>query len=335
MKNMKALITDGKGGIELQDISIPKIGEYDCLVKIKSCLFCNTTDRHIVENSFNFALTYPAVLGHESIGEVVETGSKVSNFAIGDLVARPYAVYPDALTLEGLGSAWGGFAEYGMIRDYKAMLANNMTKQEDVPSFFLYMQKIPAGIKWQKAMMISCQKEIFSSASLIDAVGKTILISGAGVAGCLFADFLKLRGAAKVVVAARRSEQLEFVRKNTSADQALSFNELDEQFDCILDTSGSLDLLKNLSANYLLPDGIIHSYAIYSDMEDEFFTQNAARFKRVDPQEYLVHDNICKMIADNLIDCSPYITHEYKIKDFQQAWNSVCSKKTVKTAIIF
>ena len=332
---MKALITDGRGGVELQNISIPAIGEYDCLVKIKSCLFCNTTDRHIVENSFNFGLTYPAVLGHESIGEVVETGSKVSNFAIGDLVIRPYAVYPDALTQEGLGSAWGGFAEYGMIRDHKAMVTNEEIKPEDVPPFFLYMQKIPAGINWRKAMMISCQKEIFSSAASVDATGKTILISGAGVAGCLFADFLKLRGAAKVVVAARRPEQLEFVRNNTAADQALFFNELDEQFDCIVDTTGSLEVLKNISSRYLLPDGMIYSYAIYSNMDDDFFTQNTARFKRVDPQEYLAHEDICKMTADNVIDCSPYITHEYKIENFREAWSSVYDKETVKTAIVF
>jgi threonine dehydrogenase-like Zn-dependent dehydrogenase len=332
---MKALITDGKGGISLQDIAIPTIGEYDCLVKMKSCLFCNTTDRHIVENSFNFGLTYPAVLGHESIGEVVETGSKVSDFSIGDLVARPYAVYPDVLTQEGFGSAWGGFAEYGMIRDYKAMLNNGATKEEDVPSFFLYMQKIPAEINWRNAMMISCQKEIFSSAALIDVTGKTILVSGAGVAGCLFADFLKLRGAAKVVVAARRPEQLEFVRKNTAADQALAFNDINEQFDCIVDTTGNLNVLKKISSRYLFPVGMIYSYAIYHNMEDEFFTRNTARFQRVDPHEYLAHEDICKMIADNVIDCTPYITHEYKIEDYQQAWDSVCNKKTVKTAIVF
>jgi len=332
---MKALITDGKGGIELQDIAMPAIGEYDCLVKMKSCLFCNTTDRHIVESSFNFGLTYPAVLGHESIGKVVETGSKVTDFTIGDLVARPYAAYPDALTQEGLGSAWGGFAEYGMIRDYKAMLNDGVVKQEDVPSFFLYMQKIPAEIDWPKAMMISCQKEIFSSAALLDVSGKTILISGAGVAGCLFVDFLKLRGAAKVVVGARRPEQREFVLKNTSADQALAFNEINEQFDCIVDTSGSLDLLKSLSSKNLLSDGMIYSYAIYDNMEDEFFAQNAPRFQRIDPQEYLAHEDICKMIADNVIDCTPYITHEYKIEDYQQAWNSVCNKTTVKSAIVF
>jgi len=332
---MKALITDGKGGLELQNIAVPTIGEYDCLVKIKSCLFCNTTDRHIIESSFNFGLTYPAVLGHESIGEVVETGTKVTNFSTSDLVARPYAVYPDALTQEDLGSAWGGFAEYGMICDYQAMQSDKGIKQEDIPSFFLYMQKIPAEINWQKAMMISCQKEIYSSAALIDAADKTILISGAGVAGCLFADFLKQRGATKVVVAARRPEQLEFVRKNTSADQTTFLNDIDEQFDCIVDTTGNLDVLKKISSKYLLSDGMIYSYAIYDNMEDEFFTQNTAIFKRVDPQEYLAHEDICKMIVDNVIDCTPYITHEYKIEDYQQAWDSICNKKTVKTAIVF
>lgn len=332
---MKALITDGTGNIELRNIAVPSIGEYDCLVKIKSCLFCNTTDRHIVENSFNFGITYPAVLGHESIGVVVETGRKVSNFTVGDLVARPYAVFPGAFTAEGLGSAWGGFAEYGMICDYDALASDKNIK--NIPSFFLYMQKIPSGIPWQKAMMISCQKEIFSSAAQVDAVGKKILILGAGVAGCLFADFLKFRGAGEVVVAARRMEQLEFVQHNTSADQAKLFNELDEKFDYIVDTTGNLPVLEKLSAKHLDPGGTILSYAIYENMQDPFFVRNiaAGRFKRIDPKEYLAHKEICDMLKTDTIDCTPYITHEYSIDDFRQAWNSVCGKNTVKTAIVF
>ena len=87
---MKAIITDGRGGISVEETPMPEISEYDCLVKMKSCLFCSTTDRHIVENSFEFGLSYPAVLGHESIGTVIKSGSKVRNFSIGDIVSRAY-----------------------------------------------------------------------------------------------------------------------------------------------------------------------------------------------------------------------------------------------------
>lgn len=330
VNTVKAIITDGCGGIFLKQIPVPELGDYDCLVKIKSCLFCSTTDRHIVENSFDFGLKYPVVLGHESIGEVIEKGGKVRNFSTGDMVSRAYALYPDECDNEGNSSGWGGFAEYGKIRDWKAMLDDGIYKtQSDVPGFFLYMQKLPRSLDWRKAMMISCQKEIYSALKKVpfnrDA---SYLIAGAGAAGTLFAEFLKKKGAGDVTLTARREDQLQAAQKISSADDALTFDNLRGPYDILIDTSGSAGFVIQIASRFFASDSKIYSYAIYPE---------APLFKsvRIDPLEYSVHDEISSMLADGTISCAPYISSEFNIDDAEAAWRAVIDKKGIKIAIIF
>ena len=66
----------------VDDMPMPKYGEYDALVKIESCGVCNGTDTKIIHGDFKGIDTYPVVLGHEGVGRVVEKGSKVTNFEI-------------------------------------------------------------------------------------------------------------------------------------------------------------------------------------------------------------------------------------------------------------
>lgn len=338
---MKALLTNGDGAVFVKDIQPPVIGDYDCLVKIKSCLFCNSTDRHIVEKSFNFGIPYPAVLGHESIGYVQETGKKVKNFKKGDLVIRPYAIYPDEVA-DGTGSGWGGIAEFGKIRDFKAMLVDGILKEDKVPAFFKYMQKLPSETDIRDCEMISCIKEIYSSVKLIDVKAQeSFLVLGAGVAGCLFATFLKIAGAKHVAVTARRKEQLVFAAANTPADEFSTIDELYGyalKFDSLVDTSGSASTVGRLLDNVISEEGIFYSYAVYQEMANpSFFDTFKARikFRRIDPVEASVHEEICEMLAKGNLNFRNYITHRFSINEYQKAWETVIQKKTVKTAIVF
>jgi len=327
---MKAIIADGSGGISVEQIRMPEISEYDSLVKMKSCLFCSTTDRHIVEKSFDFGLSYPAVLGHESIGIVIETGSKVRNFSPGETVSRAYSLYPEEFDKNGTASAWGGFAEYGKVRDWKAMLEDGLYKNlESVPGYFLYMQKLPHGLEWRKAMVISCQKEIYSSLKkVLFKKDARYLVAGAGTAGSLFAEFLKKKGALNVTLTARREKQLATALKLSSADHAISIENLAGTYDILIDSSGSVDFVEKIASQNLAPGAQIYSYAIYPDKK---------RFDsiRIDPLEHSVHDEVVSMLLDETINCAPYISFEFGIDDAEAAWQTILDRKSVKTAIIF
>ena len=59
---------------------------------------------------------YPIMLGHEGVGEVVEVGSEVKSFQVGDRVFLPF-VDPDPELYPGMGSGWGALSEYAVVCD--------------------------------------------------------------------------------------------------------------------------------------------------------------------------------------------------------------------------
>jgi len=117
---MKAVITDGKGHVKLMEVADPQPDAYQCLCRIDACATCTGTDKKLVNGRMPWADRYPAILGHESFGTVVQCGSKVRNIKPGDRFLRPFAAYPGTL-LDGYASWMGGFAEYGLITDVEAL----------------------------------------------------------------------------------------------------------------------------------------------------------------------------------------------------------------------
>ena len=70
---MKALCWYGKKHVEVQDVPDPKIlNPRDAIVKITSTAICGS-DLHIY-NGFIPSMMKGDILGHEFMGEVVETG---------------------------------------------------------------------------------------------------------------------------------------------------------------------------------------------------------------------------------------------------------------------
>jgi threonine dehydrogenase-like Zn-dependent dehydrogenase len=194
---VKAAIVTDKNRLEVADIPMPKPGAYDCLVKIDACAVCTGTDSSIIGGTFPWPQKYPFVLGHESTGVVVEVGEKVRNFKVGQRVTRPAAVMAGE-ERDGLSSQWGGYAEYGMVRDVEAAAedgvnANGMLKISRVP--------LPDGVDPISAALSVNQREILSVVRRIafDAQSK-VLVIGTGYNGLLFSLFCKHFGAGQVVI---------------------------------------------------------------------------------------------------------------------------------------
>ena len=86
---MLALVKTAPGpGLELRDVPEPTIGINDVLVRVHRTGICGT-DLHIASWDAWAAKTIepPLVVGHEFVGEIVEVGSNVGDFAPGDLVS--------------------------------------------------------------------------------------------------------------------------------------------------------------------------------------------------------------------------------------------------------
>ena len=75
------------GETALGDLEVPAPGDFEALVRMEACAFCNSTDVKLAHNEF-VPGTFPVVLGHEVISTVVDVGPKVRNFKPGDRVFR-------------------------------------------------------------------------------------------------------------------------------------------------------------------------------------------------------------------------------------------------------
>ena len=86
---MKALVkSKAEPGLWLEDVSVPKIGINDVLIRVDRAGICGT-DVHIFkwDEWAQKTIPVPMVIGHEFVGEIVEVGSNVSDFFPGNVVS--------------------------------------------------------------------------------------------------------------------------------------------------------------------------------------------------------------------------------------------------------
>ena len=91
---MKALVWHGKQDIRYDTVPDPQIEDAgDAIIKVTSCAICGS-DLHIFHNMIP-AMKPGDVVGHEMMGEVVETGSAVGKLKKGDRIVVPFTINCD------------------------------------------------------------------------------------------------------------------------------------------------------------------------------------------------------------------------------------------------
>ena len=88
---MKALVWHGKGDIRCEAVPDPKIEHgRDAIIKVTACAICGS-DLHIL-NGVIPQMKSGDVVGHETMGEVVEVGKDNKKLKVGDRVVVPFTI---------------------------------------------------------------------------------------------------------------------------------------------------------------------------------------------------------------------------------------------------
>lgn len=88
---MKAVTWQGKRNISVETVPDPQILEpTDAIIRVTSSAICGS-DLHLYE-LFGPFIDAGDILGHEPMGIVVETGSAITNLAVGDRVVIPFNI---------------------------------------------------------------------------------------------------------------------------------------------------------------------------------------------------------------------------------------------------
>lgn len=192
---MKAAIVESPGHLVVRDLPEPVPGRYEVLTEQLFGSICAATDRHLIAGELPIpGISYPLILGHESIGRVVEVGPGVRYLKPGDLVTRT-----GAPALEGCQPFWGGFAEVGIARDVRAMREDDLPEAEW--SSHAVNLLLPAGTDPAAATMMITWRETMSYIRRLGMkAGANILILGSGGNGFSFAVLARLLGAGLVAM---------------------------------------------------------------------------------------------------------------------------------------
>jgi len=88
---MRANVWSGRNTVQVENVADPKIlNDRDAIVKISSTAICGS-DLHLYDG-YVPTMKRGDILGHEFMGEVVETGRGVANLQVGDRVVVPFPI---------------------------------------------------------------------------------------------------------------------------------------------------------------------------------------------------------------------------------------------------
>jgi NADPH:quinone reductase len=197
---MKAIVMTATGSpdvLKYQDISEPQITK-PTHIKVKlAAAGVNPVDTKIRRNGVFYGQPLPVVLGCDGAGTVVETGSDVSRFKLGDKVWFCHG---------GLGREQGNYAEYNVLDErWAALMPDSLS--------FAEAAALPL-------VLITAWGGLYDRGGLQQ--GQTVLIhAGAGGVGHAAIQLAKLKGA-RVITTVSNAEKAAFV-KTLGADEVILY----------------------------------------------------------------------------------------------------------------
>ncbi len=223
---MKAVVKTkrGRGNIELKDVDIPGIEPDEVLVEVKFAGICGT-DVHIYHDSAFY--TPPVILGHEYSGVIVQKGSEVVDFDIGDRVTSPATISCGECLMCRTNHANRCVGEQKRILGtHKA--DGTFARFVAVPSRILH--KIPEPLSLEEASVAELAACVVHAVFERVAVGPgdVVAILGPGPMGLLTLQAAKIAGAEQVIVTGIGADQDRLkVAEDLGADLIINVEQVD------------------------------------------------------------------------------------------------------------
>ena len=252
---MKATCWMSKTDVQVHQVPDPQmLNERDAILRVTSTAICGS-DLHLY-NGFVPTMKSGDILGHEFMGEIVETGPAVSDLKTGDRVVVPFPISCGACAQcrRGLFSlcentnpnAWmaeklWGYSPAG-IYGYSHMTggyAGGQAEYVRVPFADVNPLKIPAGVPDEQVLFLSdILPTGYMGAEMCNIQpGDTIAVWGCGPVGQFAIKSAKVLGAERVIAIDRFPYRLRIARERAGATETINYEEID-LYDALKDLTG-------------------------------------------------------------------------------------------------
>ena len=338
---MKALVKKKpEPGIWMDEVEQPSTGHNDVLIKINKTSICGT-DIHIY-NWNDWArqtIKVPMHIGHEFVGEIVETGSEVDGYQKGDRVSAE------------------GHITCGYCRNCRAgrrhLCRNTKGVGCDRPGCFAEFLCIPAqnvfklpdSISDDIASILDPLGNATHAALSFDLVGEDVLITGAGPIGIMTVAIARHVGARHVVITDVSDYRLELARKmgasvahnvaNGSLDEVMKSLGMTEGFDVGMEMSGDPAALRDL-LRAMHHGGKVALLGL--PPKDTAIDWKQIIFKGLEVKGIFgreMFETWYKMTSmlESGLDISPVITHHFSVSEYQQGFDIMRSGQSGKVIL--
>jgi threonine dehydrogenase-like Zn-dependent dehydrogenase len=228
---MKAVCWHAAGDVRVDDVPEPKIDDpRDLIIRVTSTAICGS-DLHLYGGLLGPFMQKGDVLGHETMGEVVEVGSEVTKFKVGDRIVVPFTITCGEcffckkslfsccdntnrnaeIARKAMGHAPAGLYGYSHLTGgYQGGQAQYLlVKRADVGPV-----KVPDGLPDEKVLFLS---DVFPTGWMAAEntdlePGDTVAVWGCGPVGQFTILSLKLQGAGRVYAIDCVPERLQMAR---------------------------------------------------------------------------------------------------------------------------
>ena len=233
---MRALTWHGENDVRVDDVPRPEIeNPTDAIIEITATAICGS-DLHLYDG-YMPAMEEGDVLGHEPMGEVIETGSEVETLEEGDRVVVPFTIScgscsfcendlyslceesnPNAeMARETMGHSPAGLFGYSHLL---GGFAGSQAEQMRVPYADVGPIKVDSDLPDEQVLFLS---DIFPTGYMaaenanIDE-GDTVAVWGCGPVGQFSIQSAEMLGADRVVAIDRVPERLEMASEHSEAE---------------------------------------------------------------------------------------------------------------------
>jgi len=326
---MKALVKSRREpGLWLEDVPEPTIGINDVLIRVLRTGICGT-DLHIYnwDEWAQRTIPVPMVIGHEFVGEIVDTGSNVTDFHKGDIVSAE------------------GHVVCGRCRNCLAgrrhLCAHTKGVGVNRPGAFAEYISVPMTNIWRHKDNVDLDiAAIFDpfgnavhTALSFPVLGEDVLITGAGPIGIMAAAVARHAGARHVVTTDINPYRLELARKmgvtlavNTTETPLAEVQKqlgMQEGFDVGLEMSGVAAAFREMLAN-MCHGGKIAMLGIPSKemaIDWNVVVFNMLTIKGIYGREMYETWYMMTVMQESGLDIRPVITHRFSYEDFEKGFD--------------
>ncbi len=190
---MRAVVYHGRNDLRLETIPVPRIRADELLVRVAACGVCPTDIKKIQHGT----VAPPRVFGHETAGTIVQVGSRVRGFRVGERVGLHHHVpcmdchacrreafaqcagYKRTGITAGFTPAGGGYAEYVRVMAFV------------LPG----VVRIPPGGSFVEGSMLEPVNTVLKAVRRLKVrPGDRVLVVGQGPIGLMFDRLLADQG---------------------------------------------------------------------------------------------------------------------------------------------